>query len=170
MSGLRFNASKYSVVSYSHTLAPWVWLNCLRMPQRRLYEVTDLNVRFDPRLTLCGLMLAEKLFRKLGFVLRNAKDFRCASSICFLYTSLVRSWLESSSIIWHPHEAKYNLVIEWVQKTFLRYLYMRRYFPFCFSRISSWACYISTLCNSGETLLLWNSFSNCWEGKFCAHY
>ena len=78
--------------------------------------------------------VAKKSFKKLGFVLRSEKDFRSEFLVRRLYSSLVRSRCDTFAIIWSPHEAKYSLIIERVQKTFLRYLYMRRYgyFPFLF--------------------------------------
>lgn len=51
-----------------------------------------------------------------------------------LFTSLVRRKLESSACVWNPHEAKYKLILEKVQKAFLRYLYKRTYgyYPFLY--------------------------------------
>ncbi|KAJ2954000.1 hypothetical protein O0L34_g2213 [Tuta absoluta] len=40
-----------------------------------------------------------------------------------MYTSLVRSKLDSALIVWSPHEESHILLLEKVQKTFLRFLY-----------------------------------------------
>ncbi|CAH2087391.1 unnamed protein product [Euphydryas editha] len=41
--------------------------------------------------------------------------------------ALVRSRLEASACIWHPYERTYVLLLEKVQKEFLRYMYKRAY-------------------------------------------
>ena len=49
-----------------------------------------------------------------------------------LYDALVRSHLEHSAVIWAPHEAKYNVMLERVQNKFTRHLYFKLYgvYPF----------------------------------------
>jgi hypothetical protein len=51
-----------------------------------------------------------------------------------LFFSLVRSSLETSVCVWSPHEAKYKLMLEKVQKAFLRYFYRHvyGYYPFLY--------------------------------------
>lgn len=61
----------------------------------RIFNIRDLGVTFDCRLTFhehISLVAAES-YRRLGFVLRNARDFRNPNIIKILYNSLVRSKL-----------------------------------------------------------------------------
>ncbi|KAI5644437.1 hypothetical protein NE865_00240 [Phthorimaea operculella] len=66
--------------------------------------------------------------------MRNSKDFQNPNVVKLLYTSLVRSKLESASVVWSPHEDTYILLLEKVQKAFLRYLYKIKYgyYPFLY--------------------------------------
>lgn len=89
----------------------------------------DLGVTFDRNLTFHDHVtaLAKESFKRLGFVLRNARDFRNDQVVCLIFGALVRSKLEASACIWNPYESKYTLMLEKVQKAFLRFLYKRRY-------------------------------------------
>ncbi|KAI5633711.1 hypothetical protein NE865_13574 [Phthorimaea operculella] len=61
-------------------------------------------------------------------------DFNDKNVLKLLYTSLVRSKVESAAIIWGPHESSYKLILEKVQKAFLRSLYKKcyGYYPFLY--------------------------------------
>lgn len=63
--------------------------------------------------------LATDCYRRLGFVIRNARDFDNAFVVKIVFTTLVRSKLEAASIVWNPHEVTYALLLEKIQKTFL---------------------------------------------------
>ncbi|XP_045455333.1 uncharacterized protein LOC123665015 [Melitaea cinxia] len=93
----------------------------------------DLGVTFDSRLTFHDHItaVAKESFRRLGFVLRNAKEFKNTTVIKIIFGALVRAKLEASACVWNPHETKYALMLEKVQKAFLRYLYKRMfgYYP-----------------------------------------
>ncbi|KAF9803991.1 hypothetical protein SFRURICE_019187 [Spodoptera frugiperda] len=56
--------------------------------------------------------VARDSFRRLGFVLRNARDFHSQHVIKLLYNTFVRSKLESSAAVWNPHESTYELLLE----------------------------------------------------------
>ena len=136
-SGLQLNPDKCSVVSYSRARDPihhnyYIGTDLLR----RRVEIVDLGVKFQTQLTFHNHIadISRSSSRTLGFVLRNARELDMLPTIRLLYNSLVRSKMESSCIVWHPQEAKYCLVLERVQKTFLRFLYRRQYgyFPFLF--------------------------------------
>ncbi|KAF9823335.1 hypothetical protein SFRURICE_012754, partial [Spodoptera frugiperda] len=75
-----------------------------------------------------------KVHSSVGFVLRNCRDFRTAHAIKVIFNALVRSKLETSSCVWNPHETTYALVLEKVQKAFLRNLYKRLhgYYPYLY--------------------------------------
>jgi hypothetical protein len=80
------------------------------------------------------LLAIKESYKRLGFIIRNAKDFRDPKVLQLLYTALVRSKIESASIIWNPHEKSYILLLEKVQKAFLRFLYKKMYgfYPFLY--------------------------------------
>lgn len=98
--------------------------------------IKDLGVTFDQKLTFNDHIsaVAKESYRRLGFVLRNSGDFKGAHVIRIIFGALVRSKLEASSCVWHPHEQSYTLMLEKVQKAFLRYLYKRvyGYYPFLY--------------------------------------
>lgn len=70
----------------------------------------------------------------MGFVTRNCKDFKHVGVFKVLYSALVRSKLEASSCVWSPYETTYMLMLEKVQKCFLRTLFkkMYGYYPFMY--------------------------------------
>ncbi|KAF9809275.1 hypothetical protein SFRURICE_015738 [Spodoptera frugiperda] len=76
--------------------------------------------------------VARDSFRRLGFVLRNARDFHSQHVIKLLYNTFVRCKLESSAAVWNPHESTYEPLLEKVQKAFLRFMYKRinNYYPY----------------------------------------
>lgn len=88
-----------------------------------------LGVTFDRRITFHDhiTVVAGESFKRLGFVLRNCRDFEDLRVIKVIFSALVRSKLEASSCVWHPHESTYALVLEKIQKAFLRFLYKRTY-------------------------------------------
>ncbi|CAG9133473.1 unnamed protein product [Plutella xylostella] len=134
---LLFNTSKCAVMSYTRAKNP-VEAN-YRIGADvilRVYTITDLGVTFDTKLTFHDHVkaLTANCFRRLGFVIRNAKDFSQSCVIQLLYSALVRSKVESSSVVWSPHESTYTLMIEKVQKAFLRFLYKKKcgYYPYLY--------------------------------------
>ncbi|KAF9808149.1 hypothetical protein SFRURICE_008652 [Spodoptera frugiperda] len=102
----------------------------------RSTNMKDLGVTFDQKLTFHDHIatVAKQSFQRLGFVLRNCRDFRTAHAIKVIFNALVRSKLETSSCVWNPHETTYVLVLEKVQKAFLRNLYKRLhgYYPYLY--------------------------------------
>jgi hypothetical protein len=102
----------------------------------RTDPMKDLGVTFDPFLTFNAHIsaLTRNCFSRLGFVLRHSREFMNPEVIKSLFISLVRSTLETSACVWNPHEAKYRLMLENVQKAFLRCYYKRLhgYYPFMY--------------------------------------
>lgn len=102
----------------------------------RTCTMKDLGVTFDQKLTFHDHVtaLAKESYRRLGFVLRNASDFKNKNVICLIFGALVRSKLEASACVWNPHESTYTLLLEKVQKAFLRFLYKRcyGYYPYLY--------------------------------------
>ena len=134
---MTFNPSKCCVMTFGrmqHPIAFEYTINGTVII--RSTTVKDLGVVFDRKLTFHDHIttVAKDSFRRLGFVLRNARDFQNAHVVQLLYSTLVRSKLESSSCVWNPYEAKYVLLLEKVQKAFLRFLYKFRfgYYPYLY--------------------------------------
>jgi hypothetical protein len=98
--------------------------------------MNDLGVVFDQKLTFYDhvVIVAKESYRRLGFVLRNCRDFKSDSVLKIIYNTLVCSKLEDSACVWHPHQRTYTLSLEKVQKAFLRSLYKRRHgnYPFLY--------------------------------------
>lgn len=134
---LHFNPKKCFVMSFSRSHDP------LHASYRlgddiitRVNTMTDLGVVFDTRLTFHDHVkeLSLSCYRRLGFIIRNARDFHNPRAIKLLYTALVRSKLEAASIVWNPYQSTYALLLEKVQKAFLRFLYKKcyGYYPFLY--------------------------------------
>ncbi|CAK1598182.1 unnamed protein product [Parnassius mnemosyne] len=98
--------------------------------------IKDLGVTFDCSLTFHAHIsaLAIDCYKRLGFVLRNAREYQNREVIKQLFNTLLRSKLESAACVWNPYESKYVLTIEKVQKAFLRFLYKKNYgyYPFLY--------------------------------------
>lgn len=101
---------------------------------KRVTQVKDLGVVFTPDLMFREHIrqICRKSYKKLGFVLRQVKDFMNITTVRVLYDALVRSHMEHNSAIWAPYEIKYKVMLERVQNKFLRYIYLRMYgvYPF----------------------------------------
>lgn len=134
---LLFNTGKCSVMSFSRSHSPLSAVYVLGTdPIVRVETVRDLGVIFDGSLNFHAHMknLVSNCYRKLGFVIRNTRDFDNPGVIKLVYTALVRSKLEAACIVWNPRETTYVLVLEKIQKAFLRFLYkkMYGYYPFLY--------------------------------------
>lgn len=125
---LHFNPVKCCVCTFSRSRSAIYGHYILGSePINRVFSVKDLGVVFDARLTFHEhiFSLAKSSFQRLGFVIRNLRDFHDPVAIKMVYNGLVRSKLETSSIIWNPYESTYALLLEKVQKAFLRFLYKK---------------------------------------------
>ncbi|KAJ8704700.1 hypothetical protein PYW07_011888 [Mythimna separata] len=127
---MEFNKSKCYVMSFGRMRHP------VNFPYKlngdaitRTDSMKDLGVTFDRKLTFHDhtTSTAKESFRRLGFVLRNCRDFHNPHVIKLVFGALVRSKLESSACVWNPFEKQYVLALEKVQKAFLRYLYKHLY-------------------------------------------
>ncbi|KAF9813309.1 hypothetical protein SFRURICE_015791, partial [Spodoptera frugiperda] len=112
---MEFNLSKCRVVTFGRMRRP---INTdYKLGDsiiERAFNIKDLGVTFDQKLTFHDHMVAvaRDSFRRLGFVLRNARDFHSQHVIKLLYNTFVRSKLESSAAVWNPHESTYELLLE----------------------------------------------------------
>lgn len=134
---LLFNVDKCAVITFSRARCSQSKTYMLGSePIARVTSIRDLGVVIDSHLNFHEhmTMLAADCYRRLGFVVRNARDFNDPRAIKLLYTALVRSKLEAASAVWNPHEDAYILLLEKVQKTFLRFLYKKvyGYYPFLY--------------------------------------
>ena len=89
----------------------------------RVEIVKDLGVLLDRELSFRSHYdcIISKANRQLGFLFKIADEFRNPLCLKSLYCCLVRSILETNSIIWCPFHANWSQRIEKVQKKFVRY-------------------------------------------------
>lgn len=88
---------------------------------QRVTIVKDLGVWFDEKLSFTEHIsrICSKSFSVLGFVARNS-DGLSLDATKLLFTSLVRSNLEYSSVVWNPQYRVHMDCLERVQSKFLR--------------------------------------------------
>lgn len=157
---LRFNIKKCSIMCYTKANKT-IYYN-YKMSYSSLQHIVisrDLGITFDTHLTFHVHIetICNKALRMLGFVLSNSRHFCSSAAIRVLYYSLVRSILESGSVIWGPVDLTYSQMIEKVQKKFLRYLYLRDfgYYPWLYpSAFLSGMLGINSLADRRKTALL----------------
>jgi ribonucleases P/MRP protein subunit RPP40 len=138
--GLKFNRSKCHVMTFSRKQNLQIYNyrlgNDIIIRTLSLDCMKDLGVTFGPFLMFNAHIsaLTRNCFSRLGFVLRHSREFMNPEVIKSLFISLVRSTLETSACVWNPHEAKNRLMLEKVQKAFLRCYYKRLhgYYPFMY--------------------------------------
>ncbi|CAG9124584.1 unnamed protein product [Plutella xylostella] len=133
---LYFNPSKCEMMTFSRSKSPYQHQYTMEgAPIARVWQVRDLGVEFDAQLTFRPHLekVTKTAFQRLGFVLRNSAPLTYAATET-IYKSLVRSILENAAVAWSPHQDKYILAMEQVQKRFLRSLYKKKYtyYPFMY--------------------------------------
>lgn len=136
-SKLGFNFQKCSVMCFTRSQKT-VYFN-YKMKDTSLKHTAickDLGIVYDARLTFHAHIekICKSATKMLGFVIHNSKELTNLAVIRLLYFSLVRSILESGSQVWGPEDTVYVLMVEKIQKKFLRYLYMREFgfYPWLF--------------------------------------
>lgn len=122
--GMLLNAEKCSIVNFTRNhntfTVPYhingIYLNAVQSQR-------DLGVTFDNKLTFKEHIdnICKSARKMLGFIFRNAKDFKKLSTIKLLYTSLVRSRLEYCSVVWNPHYQNHKDRIESIQRRFTQF-------------------------------------------------
>ncbi|XP_047984428.1 uncharacterized protein LOC125224952 [Leguminivora glycinivorella] len=93
----------------------------LRVRQADSHEVlSKIDGHHPPIIVQAQYVLAvtNTAYRRLGFVLRNSAPLTVEATRV-LYAALVRSILETNAVVWSPHESKYILMLEQVQKATL---------------------------------------------------
>lgn len=134
---LEFNSSKCKVMTFARLRSPIDFnYHMSGVSLERVMEIKDLGVKLDVELKFNQHIedICDRAFKSLGFVIRQTARFADRGAIVLLFYALVRSKLEYNSIVWDPHESKYKLMIEKVQRKFARYLYkkMYGYYPFLY--------------------------------------
>jgi hypothetical protein len=148
---LYFSTPKCHVLTYSRTKNPlFADYTMNNVALARVDEVKDLGILYKPDMTFGShiQLTVERAYKMLGFMLRNSVKFKNPNTLRILYDSLVRSILESGSLIWSPHEVTYIIALEKVQKKFCRHLYRVSYgnYPYLFPSLFVNGCLgISTL-------------------------
>ncbi|RVE50535.1 hypothetical protein evm_004864 [Chilo suppressalis] len=106
VNSMKLNVSKCSYRHFSRRKSPY--FNTYKINNDIIGEVDvirDLGVFMDQKLRFHIHIdkITIKSFKLLGFVLRNCKEFRQASSKIAVFNTLVRSGLEYCSVIWTPY-------------------------------------------------------------------
>ena len=121
---LTVSTSKCCVISFSRKKTPIKWTYKISgIELERVSVVKDLGVLLDSKLSFSDhySTIIAKANRNLGFIFRIAAEFHDPYCLRALYVSLVRSVLESASIVWCPYTEIWSRRIEAVQKRFIRY-------------------------------------------------
>ena len=134
---LPFSVTKCQVVTFTRSFSPIIAsYNIGGNALHRCSSVKDLGVTFQDnwKFTIHIEEVCNKALSRLGFVMRSAGGFNNTLVLRTLYEALVRSVLESGSIIWIPSDEKSILMLERVERKFLRYLYLKvyGYYPFLY--------------------------------------
>lgn len=119
------NADKCNHVHFSRRKGPY--FRNYKINDQVIYEkevIRDLGVYIDNKLrfNIHVDKIATKGFKMLGFILRNCKDFKRASTKIAIFNSIVRSGLEYCSVVWTPFYEVHKRRLESVQKRFLWHL------------------------------------------------
>lgn len=90
---------------------------------QRNEQVKDLGVLLDTKLSFNDHRsdIIDRANRQLGFIMRTTKEFTDVHCLKTLYTSLVRSILESSSVVWCPYQTTWIERLERIQRRFVRF-------------------------------------------------
>lgn len=86
--------------------------------------IRDLGVFLDSKLKFAAHIehITSAALKSLGFVLRNAREFKKISTVITLFNCFVRSKLEYCSVIWSPHYSVHINRIEKIQKRFVKFM------------------------------------------------
>lgn len=131
---LHFNVSKCKLISITRNRMPILYDYGLStalttMTIDRVDKIKDLGLTLDNQINFRDHIadICKQAYRMLGFIMRTSYHFKDVNAATALFTAYVRSKLEYNSIIWDPHEKKYSLMIEKIQRKFARYSYKKTY-------------------------------------------
>lgn len=120
---LTISIPKCSIISYHRKHKPITHNYFIRdQPLERALQVRDLGVTLDSALTFQPHFntIINKANRQLGFMLKISNEFNDPLCLRSLYCALVRSILESNSVVWCPYQSTWIARIEAVQRKFVR--------------------------------------------------
>ena len=122
---LYLNTSKCKILSFTRRQIAYEYAyNIDNKSLSRCNTYKDLGVMFDLKLSFndhITLKVSEAM-KSYGFIIRNCKKFTDIEVLKILYFTYVRSRLEYAALIWYPYYNCQKLVIERVQRKFLKYL------------------------------------------------
>lgn len=129
---LLLNHGKCSVISFSkRSIIFRHQYKCNSGELNRVEWVRDLGVIMCESFSFAYYIdnVVNRAVKTLGFIIRNASDFKNALTIKLLYFSLVRSLIEYASLIYSPYYNVEWTKIERVQNRFLRFAARRLRLP-----------------------------------------
>lgn len=127
---LPLNSDKCKVITCSRKRQPLhATYYMSNAPLERVSNIRDLGLEVDTEFDFHThiTIICKQASKMLGFVIRTAAQFDNPKVAVVLYTAFVRSKLEYGAVIWDPHEHKYALLVEKIQRKFARWLYKQHY-------------------------------------------
>jgi hypothetical protein len=129
--GLKLNESKCVSLTFTRKRDPIVNFN-YKIKNHHLEkkeEMRDLGVIYDAKHNRNAHVtsISRKANQLRGFVQRNIEGFKDVRTVVTLYTSLVRSHLESATVIWNSLTITQERELEKVQHKFIRFV-ARKFF------------------------------------------
>lgn len=121
---LTLSIHKCNIISFHRKLKPITHDYTINgQPLERVHQVRDLGVTLDSALTfrLHYNDIISKANRQLGFIFKISSEFKDPLCLRSLYCALVRSILESNSVVWCPYQTTWTARIEAIQRKFVRY-------------------------------------------------
>lgn len=127
---LKLNTSKCKIMTFTRRQNSIQFdYNIDNFPLQRCSEYKDLGVLFDCKLSFSSHInqMTKAASKLLGFFVRNWSCFSHVDSLKILYFSYIRSKLEYAALIWFPIYQNFIVLIESVQRKFLKYLFYKSY-------------------------------------------
>ena len=122
------NIEKCKVVTYTRkVIYPRFAYRINNIELDRAHSITDLGIIFNEHLTFNDYItfITGKAIKRLGFLMRNCRDFSNINVLKQVYVSLVRPLLEYATIIWSPSTVGGINMIENVQRRCMKYLHLK---------------------------------------------
>jgi hypothetical protein len=116
---VRFHKKRRNVIVFDYCMN--------RVVLEAVGQIRDLGVTFCSDLSFRSHIedIVGRAMRTMGFLLRLGSDLRSLDSFRALYISLVRPQLEYCTVVWSPHYAVYDEMLERVQRKFFGFLNYR---------------------------------------------
>ena len=125
---LELNINKCKVLTYTRKQSYPKYGYAINMDLlERVDSIIDLGIVFTKDLHFKDHIntISDRAIRKLGFVIRNCREFQNVSTLKRLYTSLVRPLLEYATVIWSPSASGATITLENVQRRFMKYIHYK---------------------------------------------